>query len=66
MKTKFAPCVQVNPLPNKQDCFIVQTQYTDNGPLFTNDNRGMGYSNDEALDFAGLIRADLSKNSVKP
>ena len=66
MKTKFVPCVQVNRFPNKEGCFIVQTQYTNNGLVFTNDNNGFGYSNDEALDLATRIRADLNKNAYNP
>ena len=58
---KLSSTVQVNTLPGT-DRFIVQTQYTEGGSLFTNSNDQRGYTEDEAHALADSIRADLHKN----
>lgn len=61
MKVKYTPIVKVERFPD-HDTFIVQKQYTEGGPLFTLNNNGKGYSEDEAHNLAGGLRADVIKN----
>ena len=51
MKTKTRIVAKVVRVPNR-DSWMVQWQFSENGPIFTKDNHGTGYSEELATQIA--------------
>lgn len=52
MKQKLVLSTRVLPVPNRENVFMVQWQFTANGPIFTRDNHGCGYTLEMAQQIA--------------